>query len=61
MVESMVALTLADALLQHVAQCELFPRDFAFGRSEETGSGVVHNRLGKLLQLPTSPTTSTPK
>jgi chorismate synthase len=27
MVESMVALVLADQLLQHYAQCELLPRD----------------------------------
>jgi chorismate synthase len=31
MVESMVALVLADQLLQHFAQCELLPRDDAQG------------------------------
>jgi chorismate synthase len=31
MVESMVALVLADQLLQHFAQCELLPRDDAEG------------------------------
>jgi chorismate synthase len=31
MVESMVALVLADQLLRHYAQCELLPRDAAFG------------------------------
>ncbi len=31
MVESMVALVLADQLLQHFAQCELLPRDDALG------------------------------
>jgi len=52
MVESMVALTLADALLQHHAQCELFPRGFAFGHHSAVGGGVVPNRLGKQLDLP---------
>ena len=31
MVEAMVALVLADQLLQHYAQCELLPRDTALG------------------------------
>lgn len=31
MVESMVAMVLADQLLQHYAQCELLPRDGAVG------------------------------
>ena len=31
MVEAMVALVLADQLLQHYAQCELLPRDDALG------------------------------
>lgn len=31
MVEAMVALVLADALLQHYAQCEILPRDTALG------------------------------
>lgn len=31
MVESMVALVLADQLLQHYGQCELLPRDDALG------------------------------
>jgi chorismate synthase len=39
MVESMVALVLADQLLQHYAQCELLPRD---------GDAVsVDTRVGK--------------
>ena len=48
MVESMVALVLVDALMQHVAQCDLFPR----GVNLNDGSKVDNqsNPLGKLLK-----------
>ena len=39
MVESMVALVLADHLMQHHAQCELFPRDFSFPASSQQQQG----------------------
>ena len=35
-VESMVALVLVDHLMQHQAQCALFPRDFSFPTVSET-------------------------
>ncbi|EFN51482.1 hypothetical protein CHLNCDRAFT_37425 [Chlorella variabilis] len=38
MVESMVALVLADQLLQHYAQCELLPRDDALGPDSKARS-----------------------
>lgn len=47
MVESMVALVLIDALMQHKAQCEMFPVDTVFeGRAPEQ----LPNLLGKKLE-----------
>ncbi|KAI7836349.1 hypothetical protein COHA_009771 [Chlorella ohadii] len=42
MVESMVALVLADQLLQHYAQCELLPRDSALGPDAKARSQFQH-------------------
>jgi chorismate synthase len=47
MVESMVALTLVDALMQQKAQCELFPADADFEGAPPRG--VPANVLGKKL------------
>jgi chorismate synthase len=54
MVESMVALVLIDALMQHNAQCNLFPNSSKFSESvdSDVSSEIVEalpNRLGKLL------------
>lgn len=53
MVEAMVALVLVDALMQHKAQCELFPADADFGASAAASSKVglqeTANPLGKVL------------
>lgn len=38
MVESMVAMVLADQLLQHYAQCELLPRDLDFSGDSKVAS-----------------------
>lgn len=43
MVESMMALVLADALMQQQAQCNLFPR---------TSNDIQINPLGKKLEAP---------
>jgi len=51
MVESMVALVLIDALMQHNAQCNLFPNSVT-SSSMSVDSDIVEalpNRLGKLL------------
>ncbi|KAG2483355.1 hypothetical protein HYH03_017755 [Edaphochlamys debaryana] len=42
MVESMVALVLADQLLQHFAQCELLPRDGAVGADPTVTKQFAH-------------------
>lgn len=42
MVEAMVALVLADQLLQHYAQCELLPRDGALGPDAKARSQFQH-------------------
>lgn len=42
MVESMVALVLADHLLRHYAQCELLPRSDAFGPDQKVTSQFAH-------------------
>lgn len=47
MVESMVALVLVDALMQHHAQCNLFPRDQSFTDSDN--KDPLPNALGKKL------------
>lgn len=44
MVEAMVALVLADALLQHYAQCELLPRDSALGSDVDARTQFAHTR-----------------
>jgi chorismate synthase len=49
MVESMVALVLVDALMQHVAQCELFQRDTVFDELKSNASTAAANPLGKKL------------
>ena len=43
MVEAMVALVLADQLLQHYAQCELLPRDTALGPDAKASQQFVKN------------------
>jgi chorismate synthase len=47
MVEAMVALVLVDALMQHKAQCDLFPRDADLSAED---AGALQNKLGKKLQ-----------
>lgn len=47
MVESMVALVLVDALMQHHAQCNLFPRDYNFNVGSDSTSDSLPNKLGK--------------
>lgn len=42
MVESMVALVLADQLLQHFAQCELLPREGAAGPDTRVRQQFAH-------------------
>lgn len=44
MVESMVALVLADQLLQHFAQCELLPRDSAVSPDVSVGQQFARSR-----------------
>lgn len=44
MVESMVALVLADQLLQHYAQCELLPRDSAASPDKSVTQQFAHLR-----------------
>lgn len=46
-VEAMVALTLADALLVHIAQCESILIE-----SSDEESGFIRNRLGKKIMRP---------
>jgi chorismate synthase len=48
MVESMVALVLVDALMQHIAQCDLFDRDVNFDESQPNVANSA-NVLGKKL------------
>lgn len=43
-VEAMVALVLADALLQHVGQCELLPRDDALGADAHVATQFSRTR-----------------
>jgi hypothetical protein len=50
MVESMVAIVLLDALLQHRAQCQLFPINEMFGEGSELKASMNLNPLGKKLQ-----------
>jgi chorismate synthase len=47
MVESMVALVLIDALMQHKAQCDLFATDTVF---DVTRASDESNPLGKKLE-----------
>mmetsp|Transcript_1661 Transcript_1661/g.1809 ORF Transcript_1661/g.1809 Transcript_1661/m.1809 type:complete len:442 (+) Transcript_1661:71-1396(+) len=47
MVEAMMAIVLVDALMQHEAQCNLFPADAKFEGARDTG--VPANTLGKKL------------
>jgi chorismate synthase len=44
MVESMVAIVLADQLLQHFAQCELLPRDDAAAADQSIAKQFAVNR-----------------
>ena len=54
MVEAMVALVLVDALMQHHAQCNLFPSDVDFTQNSSLEDGTttssLPNPLGKKLQ-----------